>query len=528
MRKIAVYIGIVLILVSCTKKWDDHYMEDVKNDNVSPMTLQEYFESESDYSDFYNLLKENGMAKELGKDQLLTVWAVKNENFDLSVVGNISHDLVAAYHLNYLELGESDFYDGMRVQALNGIYLTINQHDGENFVNSTQIISTRKFKNGVVHEIKSVLKPLTNMFDFIKLLPDDYSIIRDSITSYDKMLFDRKNSVPTGVDATGNTVYDSVFYSYNPLFEQADFSSEFSQFTLFLPSNEVISGAFDKLKKQYQLMGRDFTTADTVLAIDWIRQAIFQQGEINNYGSQLDLISPFGKVWRTTIQQVDVTNPQQLSNGVVYDVTNLKIPNNQIIDRIKSLVHYYEYLTPEQQQELYTIKGAVDYKIVKGDESPVSGFYYWLFEATGDPDSNDEFSVEFTPLDYNEATGNVSIVKVPPGEYNLYMGFRSKGHPYVDIYFHPGPDPIPEDTPPVATEIPAANSTPWNYDRVNETDPNIRKWNGLGGLVGVVNIPGDQMSTFRIKVKFNKLQAIGAAKKMQIYHWTLKPTANNY
>ncbi|HPR33915.1 MAG TPA: hypothetical protein PLK12_17565, partial [Prolixibacteraceae bacterium] len=360
------------------------------------------------------------------------------------------------------------------------------------------------------------------------LLDDSYSIIRDSICFYNKRTFDKAHSVPVGVDLTGNTLYDSVFYTYNPMFDTVDISSEFEQLTLFLPGNEVISQTMNKLNDQYALMGKTMGILDSTLAINWVKQAIFHRGVITNYGAELDLRSPFGRIWRTTVQQIDPSSLQQLSNGIVYNVSEMKIPNNVIINRIKSRVHYYEYLTPEQQAELYTLKGTKEFSIMKGDESPVAGFYYWLFDMTGDENSTDEFSLEFTPLDYNAETGAVSIMKVPPGEYNFYMGFRSKGHPYVDIYFHSGPDPIPEGWPPVATEIAATNSTPWNYDRVNETDPNIKKWNGLGGLVGVVQVTGDEMSTFRIKVKFNKLQAIGAAKRMQIYHWTLKPTENNY
>ncbi len=529
MKQILLNIGLILAIMGCSSEvWNDYYNEDVKNEEESPLTLLEYFQSESDYSEFFNLLKEDSLDVELGKDQLMTVWAVKNDNYDISVVGNIEHDQVAQYHLNYLALGTSELKNDLRVQSLNGVYLTITEEEDAYWVNSTKIISTKRFKNGVVHEISSVLKPLTNMFEFIKLLGDDYSIIRDSIVYYNEELFDKTNSVPTGVDETGNTIYDSVFYSYNPLFEEADFSSEFNQFTLFLPDNNAINGAFDKLQAQYALMGLDFTLEDTVLAITWIREAIFQNGLITDYGSTLDLTSPFDRVWRTSVQLLDGEEPQQLSNGIVYNVSDLKIPNNVIISRIKSLVHYYEYLSTEEQDSLYKVKGATNFGVTKGDESPVSGFFYWLFEVRGDDDNTDEMSVEFAPLDYDEVTGTASVMKVPPGEYNLYMGFRSSAHPYVDIYFQSGSDSIGPDVMPVGQELSVFNSTPWNYDRVNETDPDIKKWNGLGGLVGVVNITGDEMSTFRIKVKFNKLQAIGTMKRMQIYHWTLKPTANNY
>ena len=56
----------------------------------------------------------------------------------------------------------------------------------------------------------------------------------------------------------------------------------------------------------------------------------------------------------------------------------------------------------------------------------------------------------------------------------------------------------------------------------------IAKWDGLGGLVGVVNVTGDGLASFKIKVQFNKLEAAGGAKTLRVYHWALKPTANNY
>ena len=50
------------------------------------------------------------------------------------------------------------------------------------------------------------------------------------------------------------------------------------------------------------------------------------------------------------------------------------------------------------------------------------------------------------------------------------------------------------------------------------------KWDGLGGPVGTVTVKGDGMSSFRIRVEFYK----GDSKKLRIYHWALKPSANNY
>lgn len=525
-QTLIIFPVILFLFVACSDNWNNYYNEEVKDTETSDLTLYEFFERDTSYQAFFDLLKEAGVADELAKDQYLTIWAVKNENFDLSDIGNIDPNHVAKYHLNYLAFGKTNLKNGLRIQAFNGIYLTIS--DEGSLVNESHIISSKTFENGVVHEIDHILVPLVNMFDYVSLLSDDYSIIRDSILTNNIRVFDRKNSTPIGVDITGNTVYDSIFYISNPLFERTDFSSEFNQFTMFLPNNQVINTCFQNLQTQYELMGEPFELEDTVMAMGWIKEAMFHEGMIEEYGSKLDLTSPFGRVWRTSVQEVDVASKKQLSNGQLYEVTKLKVPNNVIISRIKSLVYYYGFCDEQQKEEYYTFEGCKDIKITQGDETPISGMYYWLLDVGGDPESEEEFSVEFMPLAYDEASDEVSLMKVPPGEYNLYMGFRSSGHPYVDVLFSAGDAPISPEAQPVATAIPASQSSPWNYDRVNETDPNIKKWNGLGGLVGVVNIEGDEMSTFRIKVRFNKLMAIGSTKKMQIYHWTLKPTSNNY
>src|SRR5690554_253943 len=521
-------IGVLCVwmLTGCSDGWKDYYNDRDARGVISEMTLGDYLEQEPDLSEFRELLNTAGVLEELDKDQYLTVWAVRNDQFNLSAIGNMDPAHVGRYHINYLAYGEGNLKEGLRIQTFNGTYLTIGSSALE--VNDSRILSSRQLKNGVIHEIDAVMVPLINMFDYISLLGDEYSMFRDSVLAYNSRVFDRQNSTPIGVDPTGNTVYDSVFYISNPLFQEVDFSSEFGQYTLFLPDNNVVASCFEKLEAQYALMGQEFEDSDAAMAMSWIKEAVFHEGLVSDYAERNDWVSPFGKVWRSTVQGVDKGSARALSNGLVYDVTEMKVPNNVIIDRIKSLAYYYSFCDESEKEMYYTFNGCTDIKVTQGDVSPVAGFYYWLLDVTGAPDAEEEFSVEFTPLNYDEESGQVSVVKVPPGEYNLYMGFRSLGHPYVDVFFSSGEEPIAVDAQPVASEIPASQSTPWNYDRVNETDPNISRWNGLGGLVGVVQVEGEDMSSFRIKVKFNKVMAIGSAKRMQIYHWTLKPTANNY
>lgn len=543
MKKTIIYLLLIhFLMISCNKNWENYYGEkNLQTIDESSLTLVEFFQKYTDYSKYYNELKTVGLDSELSKDQQITVWAVDNAAMDASDL--ISTDTMRMkYHFNYLPFIHTDLKDGLRIRSLTGVYLQITRDIQYIYVNKTKVIKTYVLKNGVVHIIESLLKSRMNMYDYLYNLGDDYSIIRDSIFAKNAKIFDRINSTPIGVDKTGNTLYDSVFYVHNPLFEKAQFNSEFSQFTALIPSNTVINNCFAKLNEQYRLMGKTVTKADTLLAMQWIKEAVFYNGIITDFANK-DSKSAFGRIWKDPIQKIDATNQLTLSNGVLFQITELKIPNNVIISRIKSLVHYWQYLTPEQAN-WYEFTGAE----LKTDGSPrVSVFVdsatpkptvlpnYLVLDINGNVDSNGEFSVSFPPLEkYDEGTTTLARkMLVPPGEYNLYMGFHSQGHPYVDILFANDDLSGNYNYKLIGENLPIVLSTPWNFDRVNETEADriaggVAKWDGLGGLVGVVNIEGNSMASFRIKVKFNRLESAGASKRLRIYHWTLKPTANNY
>ena len=76
------------------------------------------------------------------------------------------------------------------------------------------------------------------------------------------------------------------------------------------------------------------------------------------------------------------------------------------------------------------IAGTNNPTIFVGDATPVTSVLpnYVLLQLSGDVDNNDEFSVEFPPLEryLSEETGKykVRVMEVPTGEYNLYMGFH--------------------------------------------------------------------------------------------------------
>jgi hypothetical protein len=536
MRNI-LYVAILIfsgVFVSCSDKWDNHYSSSSVNDSalVSSLNLLEYLKTIPDYSKFVEALESTGVAEELTRDQDLTVWAVNNEAMEALSSMNMTDTFIMEYHVNHLSFSINKLTNGLRIQTLNEKYISVAVSSvGTITLGSTTLVKGNQFcKNGVVHEISGLMEPVISIYEYIVSLDNDYSMIRDAILATNDTVFDASGSTPTGVDITGNTIYDSTFVIENPLLDTVDFRSEYSQVTMFLPSNTVVTECLDNLKTTYEKVGKTYSSSDSVAALAWIIRAIFFNELITGYGSTTDLTSAFSKVWRTTVQQVN-TEPLTMSNGYVYDVTYLKIPTNVYLTRLKSLVYYYEYLTDEQKATYYTFYNDVSTTHLKtGDKVTFTKLnltwtYYLLYAKGSDYSDANKLAVEFNPIKLttnDDGTTTASLMEVPPGEYYLYMGFQSSSHPYVNVYFN-------GDL--IKSEISASTSNPWNYDRTNSTvkvDGSDTKWDGLGGLVGTVTIPGNDLATFKIKVEFERVVTGKTTEELKIYHWALVPTSNNY
>ncbi|WP_160066826.1 fasciclin domain-containing protein [Sphingobacterium bovisgrunnientis] len=509
----------MLLFMGCQKKWSDHYSLSDSGSVSSPLSLLEYLKSKPEYSKFVAKLAEHGLDKELERDQSLTVWVVNNESMNqLSSLG-YDEDYILKFHLNNLVFDKNKLKTGLRLMTLNGKYLTVNIDEEQIRISDGTIVKGNQLcKNGVVHEINKLLKPDVSIYDYLEGLDNSYSIIRDTILAMNDTIFDIENSVPIGVDRTGNTLYDSVFVVTNPIFQRANIMSEFDNVTMFLPNNEVMEDCFNNLGQLYSQFGKAFLKADSQIAYNWIKEAIFYNRIIEDYGAG-DITSAYGRLWKPTVQQVD-PNYLRMSNGRIYNINKLKIPNNVHIRMIKQLFHYYEYVPEDEKPNLFKMYNVTSIGPVDRDKVTFASLgislTYRVLQFQGNRDDGLPAALDFTALMLETTPSGETkhkVVEVPPGEYNLYMGFRASSHPYVNIYFN---DQL------VRGGLNVSQSNPWNYDRNTNTSPS--NYNGWGGLVGVVNIAGDQMSSFRIKIEYSS----GTTETLQPYHWTLVPTVNNY
>ena len=266
MKRLYIYTAVLgiamasLTLMSCSDTWDDHY--DVKhgyNDSGSNLnTLWDAISSNSELSNFANVIKACGFDKSLGGNQVFTVFAPTNNCFSAeeanaliaaynkekdseNVEGNIStfkefiHNHVALYNHSVSSKSNDS------IVMMNGKYLrlTPTQIGDAHIAKSNQL-----YDNGVLFIVNDQVKFFPNLFEYIKKDPD-----LDSLRQfmYDKRFFRYEfsagSSVIGGIE-DGKTVYlDSVFYLQNDLFEynflKAYLNDEDSTYLMVAPTNEV-------------------------------------------------------------------------------------------------------------------------------------------------------------------------------------------------------------------------------------------------------------------------------------------------
>ena len=569
MKKRYLFIMAVLaffLAVSCSDKWNDHYSRQdvVVNSEVVEVvgtSVQDYIKSNSDLSTISGLFAEQGVYNRMdAKNQFFTVLVYPNGS--LSGVTIEDPEFFALTSVCDLGMTPSKLTNGYSIQMWNGKYLDVTVLTGvlgsEVYIAGSKLKSVVQAKNGYIYVMEDPIFALKSLYEVLQDLGDDYSIFKELVFSFEERVFDRENSIPVGVDLTGNTVYDSVFVTKNLLMDRYDsggtltwnMRSEYFSSTMLIPSNELITHALDNAYNDVQqALGRKPNSADTIKFREWIVKSVFYSraltpeeldGETDIYSvsgyQEGASASTSGTQWKPTVQKVNTANSVQLSNGVAYYVTKLKIPNNVVIWRIKNRFYYWENCAAEEKELYFKWTNLQTPDIWDnggfGPLGPWPFVSYKVLRAYPTPEAEANklpVALEVTGISLNE-DGTVSVAMVPPGEYYLRMGFRSDKYPFrLDIYFN--------------DELVRQNLDPnIHYDRTAIGYPEGYVWRDWyatsnranyydcdGGEIAIVTVTGTEPQPIKIKMVSNDMtQGTGSRNRLITYCWTLRPTTNNY
>lgn len=438
MKAQKIITGMFLLLLGvtgCQDKWDAHYENENGGGEASvenAKNLLEYIRSVPDYSGFVSLLEETGIAPELAKKQILTVWIPVNGNIPAEMTtppasGATEAEIALAMaekkqfvknHINNIALFFSKLQDEKMIKMHSGKNLMIREIGEEEFsIDGLRVTDGDQIcKNGVVHEIEGSLIPRKNIFDYVCAAGDDYSMYRDTLLSKSDTVFDPDASFALGVDEVGNTIYDSVFVITNPYLSKGNINSEDRDYTLFLPTNSAIEEMYREMQVKYTDMGLNMTYKDSMKFFDWVMKASIYEGKIVSCEDGTSYKSVYGLEWRNGKQRVDPVY-QSFSNGYVYKTTDLYIPKYYYLSSLEIWYHYLFDLTSdeEEQKKYYEKKNVIEGKFKK---------YSWPGVAFDGPaDKKSVYSGTFKSLIKNSA-GQIVEGKVMPGTYGVYASFK--------------------------------------------------------------------------------------------------------
>lgn len=558
MKKNSLYIICMLFccLCSCKDDWDEHYSagdQQVNDETVMIVDQKalEYVSSTTGLEKMYRLLKSTGIESRMeAKNQEFTLLVYPDEVLEQAGIKNQKDSLYFAQTcICDLAYVPTKFVEGSRLLMWNGKYLTVTlekeapENKGNKglgiYLNGSEITKIVKVNNGYVYELNAPIHAPKSMYETLQDLDDNYSLFKNMVLSQDSSVFDAANSTPVGVDKSGNTIYDSVWVTTNPLFEKLNIMSESISGTMFIPSNEVLTEYFKDAYENKILATRNIATlADTLKYTDWAWQAMFYEDKITPeiYNAGEDLKSVYSKQWRPSVQEIDLSNPVQLSNGVAYYVNKLKLPMNQIIYRFKEYFKYWENCTPEQQDEFFKWenidKSTITFKTTKAFWTPKAGLWPKIENRclmAKSLDNTQPYALDFTPIRINE-NGRAEVAMIPPGEYTLYMGFAENKTTaqWYDLKFFVNGTFIAQKTMNRDFNVDRGKgSYPEGYseaDKTGYTDAN--SYDRDGTEIGKVTIEGEGLQSFVIRVE--SVGPLPKDRQFDGHHWCLKPTSNNY
>lgn len=542
----------------CKDTWGEHYaMQDdaLDNDKVELVdaNLIDFLSSKSDYSDTYALFKQSGLLERMNSsEQLLTILVTKNNGQAKAVETDADLLYKAQSHVSDISLSPSNITNGQRVLMWNGKYLSLTKTAGENgdviAFNGAVVQKVIKTNNGFIYELATDVVSPKSLYEVLEGLSDDYSIFKNLVLSRNQKVFDVENSKPIGIDNTGNTVYDSVWVVKNSYFasQGLDIMSENIQATMLIPSDAVIQKALTQAKQN--LSDWHMQREDSILN-NWFMQVAFFDKKYSAADltttdvEKQDLESVFDRQWRTSVQRINTTDSIPLSNGVAFYVTDMKIPTNMLIFRLKDYMKYYADISDGDKAKYFPVQDNLTFRNVKQAVAPWSGWpaagfpkisnvelNFTLTDSKEKPQSG-TYTLEFIPFKYQAETSGYTTEEylVPPGEYDLCLGFKQKlGHD-VDVYFND--EFVATISASMLTKTDfhydrGGQGYPEGYDTKKATDKKKANYDRDGGKVGVVTVTGTEAKPVRLKFVGRKVPSNGY--KTTFHHWCLKPTVNCY
>ena len=247
------------LLAACTDEWDDHY--DAENTTVNEGTLWEAMCSNSDLSNFVDLVEGVGYDITLDGSQVLTVFIPINDYLSSSYVEELIDEYneqanngiddddntvikqVVQNHISLYNYSMDNTGDSVKMTMMNGKYSYLT--DGT--VNGVSpLIKNQLYTNGILFTLDGILDYYPNVSEYFSL-DDDLDSIAAFFDSYNVYEFDADQSVEGDI-VDGKTQYlDSVMNLTNVMYDELGYiNREDSNYWMLVPTDDQWKELYDE------------------------------------------------------------------------------------------------------------------------------------------------------------------------------------------------------------------------------------------------------------------------------------------
>ena len=245
-----------LLAASCTDFAD---YNDVASAGTaeSNKTLWENIESNSQLTQFAELVKKAGLDKELSSSHYYTVWAPLDGTFDddyqtylAADSATVRYKFVQSHVANFSHTASGKISE--RVMALNAKSFNFSGSGSYIYDNSELSVSNVPSVNGLLHTIKGSAVFLPNIYEYIFEVEGSDSI-KNYFKHHEDSVFNIRKSTEGEIIDGRQTYLDSIWDITNRMTNRlgAYIQREDSNYTMLMPTDKAYEDAYNRIKKNF-------------------------------------------------------------------------------------------------------------------------------------------------------------------------------------------------------------------------------------------------------------------------------------
>lgn len=321
LKTIVILFGLIIFLGGCNKDWDKHF-------ETYPETVDQNvwdaLNNDPSISHFVQLLKDNKFDTLFNSDRSLSVFAPRNEAFQMVTNEDEIDTTLLKYHLSEYVIQSGNINGKRKIKTFSKKFALF-ERNGNAMKLDDQVISSESplYRNGKYFVLDEIAFPKPNFYEFYT---KNNPIFKAYIDSQDSIALDPELSKPIGFDEDGNTVFDTVSVRYNK-FEMRYFpvSEEFRSrsATIVYPLQEDYENALTEMAQNLGAAGyEDYTDIPEIWQQEELIPYLLKRGIFENK------LEPIDFVWRAGNDTLKLKNIQGDSVKILYSPTDRTICSN--------------------------------------------------------------------------------------------------------------------------------------------------------------------------------------------------------